>query len=60
MNPLVIVELALRIWLRILETTPADVLEEQARDNWQNFKKVVEWMDKLGIDKPKPEPTPEG
>jgi hypothetical protein len=47
MNPLITIELALRIWLRILETTPDDVLAQQNREAWENFKRVVGWMEKM-------------
>lgn len=51
---LVIAELGLRIWLRILETTPDAVLAEQATDSWATFKKVIGWFDRFLPQVPEP------
>lgn len=53
MNALIIAELILRIWLRILETTPDEVLKEQNTEAWKRFKAVLDWLATLDPKLPK-------
>lgn len=46
MNPLETINLALRIWLVILESTPAEIRTEQIREFWQFWQDLKGWLDK--------------